>query len=150
MTNTLPRCCSAPTRSSLGADATEVVTVRSLTKRLGDVVAVDDLTFPSMRAPSRDYSVRTARGRRPRFGYCLGLAEPTAGEALVLRPPVRLTGSAVGRPGELFVNFWPQNVHTACVRPNPHSLFPAVCMAVCSVRAQSFSPSLPNSRSGTA
>jgi hypothetical protein len=67
----------------VGADATEVVTVRSLTKRLGDVVAVDDLTFPPMRAPSRASSVRTARGRRPRFGYCLGLAKPTAGEAPV-------------------------------------------------------------------
>jgi len=30
---------------SLGGDSTAVVTVRSLTKRFGDIVAVDDLSF---------------------------------------------------------------------------------------------------------
>jgi hypothetical protein len=113
----------------VGADATEVVTVRSLTKRLGDVVAVDDLTFSLYEGTVTGFLGPNGAGKTTTLRLLPGARRTDRRRGTGLRPPVRLTGSAVGRPGQLFVNFWPQNVHTACVRPNPHSLWPAVCMA---------------------
>ena len=67
-------------------DAT-VVTLRSLTKRFGDVVAVSDLTFPSGEAPSPASSARTALGRR-HASAAAGARRTDRGRGSGLRPPL--------------------------------------------------------------
>jgi ABC-2 type transport system ATP-binding protein len=60
-----------------------VVTVRSLTKRFGDVVAVDDLTFSLRAGTVTGFLGPNGAGKTTTLRLLLGLAEPTAGEALV-------------------------------------------------------------------
>jgi len=61
-----------------------VVTVASLTKRFGDVVAVDDLTFSLRAGTVTGFLGPNGAGKTTTLRLLLGLAEPTAGEALVL------------------------------------------------------------------
>jgi ABC-2 type transport system ATP-binding protein len=61
-----------------------IVTVRSLTKRFGDVVAVEDLTFSLRRGTVTGFLGPNGAGKTTTLRLLLGLAEPTAGEALVL------------------------------------------------------------------
>jgi ABC-2 type transport system ATP-binding protein len=61
-----------------------VVTVRSLTKRFGEVVAVDDLTFSLGKGTVTGFLGPNGAGKTTTLRLLLGLAEPTAGEALVL------------------------------------------------------------------
>ena len=67
---------------SLG-DSTSVVTVRSLTKRFGDIVAVDDLSFSLEAGTVTGFLGPNGAGKTTTLRLLLGLAEPTAGEALV-------------------------------------------------------------------
>ncbi len=67
---------------SLG-DSTAVVTVRSLTKRFGDIVAVDDLSFSLEAGTVTGFLGPNGAGKTTTLRLLLGLAEPTAGEALV-------------------------------------------------------------------
>jgi ABC-2 type transport system ATP-binding protein len=65
------------------SDGTSVVTVRSLTKRFGDVVAVDDLTFSLSPGTVTGFLGPNGAGKTTTLRLLLGLAEPTSGEALV-------------------------------------------------------------------
>jgi ABC-2 type transport system ATP-binding protein len=61
-----------------------VVTVRSLTKRFGEVVAVDDLTFSLEAGTVTGILGPNGAGKTTTLRLLLGLARPDAGEALVL------------------------------------------------------------------
>ena len=79
-----------------------VVVVRSLTKRYGDLVAVDDLTFSLQAGTVTGFLGPNGAGKTTTLRLLLGLAEPTAGEALVfgrryrdLNDPARLVGAVL-------------------------------------------------------
>ncbi|MGH3118002.1 MAG: ABC transporter ATP-binding protein [Gaiellales bacterium] len=79
-----------------------VVVVRSLTKRYGDLVAVDDLTFSLRAGTVTGFLGPNGAGKTTTLRLLLGLAEPTAGEALVfgrryreLDDPARLVGAVL-------------------------------------------------------
>jgi ABC-2 type transport system ATP-binding protein len=61
----------------------EVVSVRSLTKRFGDVVAVDQLAFSLRSGSITGFLGPNGAGKTTTLRLLLGLAEPTAGEALI-------------------------------------------------------------------
>lgn len=60
-----------------------VVRVASLTKRYGEIVAVDDLTFSLPSGTVTGFLGPNGAGKTTTLRLMLGLAEPTAGEALV-------------------------------------------------------------------
>jgi ABC-2 type transport system ATP-binding protein len=68
---------------SLDAMDTPVVTVRSLTKRFGDLVALDDLAFSLEPGTITGFLSPNGAGKTTTLRVLLGLAEPTGGEALV-------------------------------------------------------------------
>jgi ABC-2 type transport system ATP-binding protein len=79
-----------------------VVAVRSLTKRYGDVVAVDDLSFSLEAGTVTGFLGPNGAGKTTTLRVLLGLAEPTAGEALVfgrryreLESPARRIGAVL-------------------------------------------------------
>jgi len=79
-----------------------VVTVNSLTKRYGELVAVDDLTFSLEPGTVTGFLGPNGAGKTTTLRLLLGLAEPTAGEALVfgrryreLERPVRQVGAVL-------------------------------------------------------
>jgi ABC-2 type transport system ATP-binding protein len=72
----------APARIERGAQDA-VVRVSSLTKRFEDVVAVEDLTFSLERGTVTGFLGPNGAGKTTTLRLLLGLAEPTAGEALV-------------------------------------------------------------------
>jgi ABC-2 type transport system ATP-binding protein len=65
------------------AAATAVVTVRSLTKRFGDLVAIDELSFALQPGTITGFLGPNGAGKTTTLRLLLGLAEPTAGQALV-------------------------------------------------------------------
>jgi ABC-2 type transport system ATP-binding protein len=90
-----------PVPPGLGA-RDPVVTVGSLTKRYGDLVAVDDLTFSLNAGTVTGFLGPNGAGKTTTLRLLLGLAEPTAGEALVfgrryreLDDPARLVGAVL-------------------------------------------------------
>jgi len=85
-----------------GDPATAVVSVRGLTKRYGDVVAVDDLTFALQPGTITGFLGPNGAGKSTTMRLLLGLATPTAGEALVfgrhyaqLEQPARRVGAVL-------------------------------------------------------
>jgi ABC-2 type transport system ATP-binding protein len=79
-----------------------VVTVRGLSKRYGQVVAVDQLTFTLERATITAFLGPNGAGKTTTLRLLLGLAQPTAGEALVfgrryreLDDPIRKVGAVL-------------------------------------------------------
>jgi ABC-2 type transport system ATP-binding protein len=79
-----------------------VVEVRSLTKRFGEVVAVDDLTFSLHPGTVTGFLGPNGAGKTTTLRLLLGLAEPTAGGALVfgrryheLDKPARRAGAVL-------------------------------------------------------
>jgi ABC-2 type transport system ATP-binding protein len=60
-----------------------VISVRSLTKRFGDLTAVDGLTFSLRSGTVTGFLGPNGAGKTTTLRLLLGLAEPTAGEALV-------------------------------------------------------------------
>src|SRR5215207_9732700 len=60
-----------------------VVSARGLTKRYGDVVAVDDVTFSLQPGSITGFLGPNGAGKTTTLRLLLGLAKPTAGEALV-------------------------------------------------------------------
>jgi ABC-2 type transport system ATP-binding protein len=79
-----------------------VVTSSSLTKRFGDVVAVDELSFSLEAGSVTGFLGPNGAGKTTTLRLLLGLAEPTAGEALVfgrryheLEQPVRRVGAVL-------------------------------------------------------
>jgi len=79
-----------------------IVSVRGLTKRYGELVAVDDLTFALMAGTITGFLGRNGAGKSTTLRLLVGLAEPTAGEALVfgrryaeLEQPTRRIGAVL-------------------------------------------------------
>jgi ABC-2 type transport system ATP-binding protein len=79
-----------------------VVRVRGLTKRYGDVVAVDGLTFSLQPATITGFLGPNGAGKTTTLRLLLGLARPTAGDALVfgrryedLESPTRMVGAVL-------------------------------------------------------
>ena len=79
-----------------------VIQVSSLTKRYGDVVAVDDVTFSLDAGTVTGFLGPNGAGKTTTLRLLLGLAEPTAGEPLVfghryreLDEPVRRVGAVL-------------------------------------------------------
>jgi ABC-2 type transport system ATP-binding protein len=84
------------------APSTPVVSVRSLAKRYGAFAAVDDLSFELRRGTITGFLGPNGAGKSTALRLLLGLAEPTAGEALVfghryreLDEPVRRVGAVL-------------------------------------------------------
>ena len=67
--------------------AAPVVEVRSLTKRYGDVVAVNDLSFALERGTVTGFLGPNGAGKTTTLRLLLGLAAPTDGEAIVFGRP---------------------------------------------------------------
>jgi ABC-2 type transport system ATP-binding protein len=92
-------------RSSLSADAgtpDPVVEVNSLTKRYGELVAVDNLTFSLHAGTITGFLGPNGAGKTTTLRLLLGLAQPTGGEALVfgrryreLDDPARRVGAVL-------------------------------------------------------
>ena len=79
-----------------------VVTVASLTKRYGDLVAVDDLTFSLRSGTVTGFLGPNGAGKTTTLRVLLGLAEPSGGEALAfghryreLEQPARRIGAVL-------------------------------------------------------
>jgi ABC-2 type transport system ATP-binding protein len=79
-----------------------VVNCRRLTKRFGEVVAVDDVTFSLEQGTVTGFLGPNGAGKTTTLRLLLGLAEPTAGEALVfgrryseLEQPIRRIGAVL-------------------------------------------------------
>jgi ABC-2 type transport system ATP-binding protein len=79
-----------------------VVSVRELSKRYGDMIAVDQLTFTLERGTITGFLGPNGAGKTTTLRLLLGLAEPTAGEALLfgrryreLEDPVRRVGAVL-------------------------------------------------------
>jgi ABC-2 type transport system ATP-binding protein len=79
-----------------------VVVVNALTKRYGELVAVDDLTFSLRSGTVTGFLGPNGAGKTTTLRLLLGLAEPTAGEALVfgrlyreLDEPARRVGAVL-------------------------------------------------------
>jgi len=78
------------------------VTARGLTKRYGKLVAVDDITFSLPAGTVTGFLGPNGAGKTTTLRLLLGLAEPTAGEALVfghryreLEHPIRRVGAVL-------------------------------------------------------
>jgi ABC-2 type transport system ATP-binding protein len=79
-----------------------VVSTRGLTKRFGEVIAVDDLTFSLAAGTITGFLGPNGAGKTTTLRLLLGLAEPDAGEALVfgrryreLEHPARRIGAVL-------------------------------------------------------
>src|SRR5919198_1498849 len=87
----------------MGRQVTQpVVAVESLTKRYGEVVAVDDLGFALQAGTVTGFLGPNGAGKTTTLRLLLGLAEPTAGKALLfgrryreLDQPARRVGAVL-------------------------------------------------------
>jgi ABC-2 type transport system ATP-binding protein len=92
-----------PSLPSLNAGAGDPVLIASsLTKRFGDLVAVDELTFALRAGTVTGFLGPNGAGKTTTLRLLLGLARPTAGEALVfgrryceLDDPTRRVGAVL-------------------------------------------------------
>ncbi|HYZ77811.1 MAG TPA: ATP-binding cassette domain-containing protein, partial [Gaiellaceae bacterium] len=87
-----PGCSEAPPRQP-------VVRVQGLTKRFGDVVAVDDLTFALEPGTVTGFLGPNGAGKTTTLRLLLGLARPNGGEALVFGRRYRELESPASRVG---------------------------------------------------
>ena len=76
-----------------------VVTVTSLTKRYGELVAVDDLTFSLHSGTVTGFLGPNGAGKTTTLRMLLGLTEPTAGEALIFGRRYRALDDPARRVG---------------------------------------------------
>ncbi len=79
-----------------------VVAVRSLTKRYGSIVAVDEISFSLEAGTITGFLGPNGAGKTTTLRLLLGLAEPTAGQALILgrryrelERPIQLVGAVL-------------------------------------------------------
>ena len=89
-------------RSTLSAGAgtlDPVVEIKSLTKRYGELVAVDNLTFSLYPGTITGFLGPNGAGKTTTLRLLLGLAEPTEGEALVFGRNYRETEDPARRVG---------------------------------------------------
>jgi ABC-2 type transport system ATP-binding protein len=89
-------------RIAPSATAIEPVIARSLTKRFGNILAVDDLSFSLQSGTVTGFLGPNGAGKTTTLRLLLGLAEPTTGEALVfgrryrdLDEPIRRVGAVL-------------------------------------------------------
>jgi ABC-2 type transport system ATP-binding protein len=88
------------TSATSAADlATPVVSVRGLTKRYGEVTAVDAISFTLERGTVTGFLGPNGAGKTTTLRLLLGLARPTEGEALVFGKPYRELGRPARRVG---------------------------------------------------
>ena len=80
-TRTLPIPAPAPVEPSVGDGA--VIRAEHLTKRFGEVLAVDDLSFALERGTVTGFLGPNGAGKTTTLRMLLHLVEPTAGRALV-------------------------------------------------------------------
>ena len=80
-TRTLPVTAPAPVEPSVGDNA--VIRAEHLTKRFGDVLAVDDLSFALERGTVTGFLGPNGAGKTTTLRMLLHLVQPTAGRALV-------------------------------------------------------------------
>jgi ABC-2 type transport system ATP-binding protein len=80
----------------------EVVSCRGLTKRYGDILAVDEITFSLAPGTVTGFLGPNGAGKTTTLRMLLGLAEPSGGEALVfgrryreLEQPIRRVGAVL-------------------------------------------------------
>lgn len=99
--DTEPIALASPVETDAGSPA-PVVSARGLTKRYGDVVAVDGLTFSLEAGTITGFLGPNGAGKTTTLRLLLGLAEPTEGEALVfgrryreLEDPIRKVGAVL-------------------------------------------------------
>jgi ABC-2 type transport system ATP-binding protein len=78
-----------------------VVSVRSLTKRYDEIVAVDDVSFSLEAGTITGFLGPNGAGKTTTLRLLLGLAEPTAGEALVFGHPYRELERPIRRVGAM-------------------------------------------------
>ena len=78
-----------------------MITVRGLTKRYGDVLAVDDLTFAVEPGTVTGFLGPNGAGKSTTMRMVLGLDRPTSGEALVLGRPVTAFAEPLREVGAL-------------------------------------------------
>jgi ABC-2 type transport system ATP-binding protein len=76
-----------------------VVSVQRLTKRYGDLTAVDGITFSLDRGTVTGFLGPNGAGKTTTLRLLLGLAKPTAGEALVFGRPYRELAHPARRVG---------------------------------------------------
>jgi ABC-2 type transport system ATP-binding protein len=88
----IPALADAPPRGP-------VVSVQALTKHFGDVVAVEDLTFSLEAGTVTGFLGPNGAGKTTTLRLLLGLARPTAGEALVFGRRYRELDSPARRVG---------------------------------------------------
>jgi ABC-2 type transport system ATP-binding protein len=93
---------SSGARNAPSSPAIQPVFVNSLAKRFGDVLAVDDLSFSLRTGTVTGFLGPNGAGKTTTLRLLLGLAEPTAGEALVfgrryrdLTEPARRVGAVL-------------------------------------------------------
>jgi ABC-2 type transport system ATP-binding protein len=103
MDRTLRSIDEFPDSRPMEAGATDpVVMITSLTKRFGEVVAVDDLSFSLRRGSVTGFIGPNGAGKTTTLRLLLGLAEPTSGRAFVfgrsyrdLEDPARRVGAVL-------------------------------------------------------
>jgi ABC-2 type transport system ATP-binding protein len=96
-----PVTAAAQSHASAGQPE-PVVSVQGLTKRYGEVIAVEELSFTLERGTITGFLGPNGAGKTTTLRLLLGLAEPTAGEALVfgcryreLEDPFRKVGAVL-------------------------------------------------------
>ena len=95
-TQTLPTSAEKPVKRSVGEGA--VIRAEHLTKRFGDVLAVDDLSFALQRGTVTGFLGPNGAGKTTTLRMLLHLVQPTSGQALVFgghyqdleRPAIRV------------------------------------------------------------
>jgi ABC-2 type transport system ATP-binding protein len=90
---------AAATKPGAPESNESVVTVRGLTKRYGELLAVDGVTFSLRRGSITGFLGPNGAGKTTTLRLLLGLAEPTAGEALVFGGRYRELDHPTGRVG---------------------------------------------------
>ena len=81
------------------AQRADALSATNLTKRYGEVVAVDDLTFALEPGTITGFLGPNGAGKTTTLRLLLGLAEPTAGTALVFGRPYREIADPIRRVG---------------------------------------------------
>jgi ABC-2 type transport system ATP-binding protein len=91
-----------PTEQAEAPPSAAVVSCRTLTKKYGELAAVDDVTFALEAGTVTGFLGPNGAGKTTTLRLLLGLAKPTAGEALVfgrryreLEQPVRRVGAVL-------------------------------------------------------
>jgi ABC-2 type transport system ATP-binding protein len=90
---------TAPGAAMPALEDASVATVHQLTKRFGDLVAVDDVTLSLRRGTVTGFLGPNGAGKTTTLRVLLGLAEPTSGDALVFGRPYAALAHPARRVG---------------------------------------------------